>query len=214
LEKAVAALIAEPFDNNSRPAARPQPSASQPDATFPEVKGSVANATDIRGKRAPEFFVQEWVSRKPEPAGKVVMIDFWATWCGPCVQSIPHLNELAKQFGDRLVIVGISSETSKAFEQGAEKAKLEPESFAYSVALDSGKKMENAIKVTAIPHGIVMSRDWIVRWQGDPRRLTADILEQIIQADQAAAAGASDKSKGKRRGWRSAGGPSGSADER
>jgi len=41
--------------------------------------------------------------------GKVVILDFWATWCPPCVREIPHFNELAREFGDRgLVVLGVS----------------------------------------------------------------------------------------------------------
>ncbi|MEZ6184430.1 MAG: TlpA disulfide reductase family protein [Planctomycetota bacterium] len=48
--------------------------------------------------------------------GKVVIVDYWGTWCGPCRQEIPHLIELQREFGDLLVIVGMTYERT----QGAE----------------------------------------------------------------------------------------------
>ena len=49
------------------------------------------------------FFVSDYL-------GKVVLINFWATWCGPCVEELPSLNNLAKQYPDELVVLAISDE--------------------------------------------------------------------------------------------------------
>src|SRR5688572_1000965 len=40
--------------------------------------------------------------------GKIYVVEFWATWCGPCVKSIPHLTELAKKHADKVTVIGVS----------------------------------------------------------------------------------------------------------
>lgn len=208
LEKAVAALVAEPFDQSKaapvRPAEKPEAASSSPSGDFPPYSGAVNAATDLRGKKAPEFFVAQWITKEPKAEGKVVVIDFWATWCGPCVAAIPHMNELSKHFGDQVCCIGISDESKNDFEKGLLKRKLKPNSFQYNVGLDPAGKMYHAINITAIPHCIVMSKDWVVRWQGHPAGLTAETLAQIVKADSGGGAGGSTtKSPGgtKPRGW-------------
>ena len=209
LEQAVAALLAEPFDNTKRPRVKQQESGAdetqEKSGEFPAITGKIDNALDVRGQRAPEFFIDEWITSKPDPSGKVVILDFWATWCGPCVQSIPHMNSLATRFADQVCIVGISDEKQNDFNKGMDDKKIKPENIKYALALDPAAKMKSALQIRGIPHCIVMSKDWIVRWQGHPGSLSPQILEKIIKADGAAAATAPAKSKkpgAKPRGWK------------
>jgi peroxiredoxin len=74
------------------------------------------------GDRAPSFELADDSgsgARLEDYRGKLVLLNFWATWCGPCVQEVPSLNQLQQQFAaDGLVVLGISvDEDKEAYEQ-------------------------------------------------------------------------------------------------
>lgn len=140
---------------------------------------------DYRGKKAPEFVVGEWIHKgNPNMKGKVVVVDFWATWCGPCKALIPEMNKWAKKFEKDVVFIGISDEAKETvtkFQQGTP--------MNYPQALDSQKRMSKALGVEGIPHVMVISPDGIVRWQGFPGSsedpLTEEKIQQVIDASKA-----------------------------
>ena len=156
-------------------------------AEYPKEVKKKLYADDVRGKKAPDFAVQSWLTGEPDRKGKVVLIDFWATWCSPCREAIPELNALQAKFKDHLVVIGVSDETEETVREFMESTKIE-----YAVALDAKKQMSDAIHVHGIPHVLIISTDGIVRWQGfpfsDEEPLTADIVQQIIIADAGVAA--------------------------
>ncbi len=62
----------------------------------------------LLGKPAPALAFSHWLNGAVEPArmkGQIVIVDFWATWCGPCKRSIPHNNELARRYASRGVLL-------------------------------------------------------------------------------------------------------------
>jgi len=182
---AVAHLLTLPFDPSVKPRPRPVSDAStaMPRGTYPPMTGSAGAANDLRGRTAPTFVVDRWISPEPDARGKIAIIDFWATWCGPCIQAIPHMNEIAEQFRGKVECVGISDESKSAFETGIEKKNLKGSDFRYALALDPKGRMKSAFNVRGIPFVAVMSTDWVVRWQGHPASLTSSIVAAIIAAD-------------------------------
>jgi thiol-disulfide isomerase/thioredoxin len=207
LVKAVETLQAETFDSAAPKAkvitprderdpitgraAAPRPAARPP---FPEFSGAL-RATDLRGRKGPEIRVGQWMGEKPDTAGKVVMVEFWATWCGPCVASIPKLNALQKKFDGRMVLIGVSDESP-----GTVRSFMRTRKMEYAVASDEGRNMIGVVKPQGIPHGLIMSPDGIVRWQGHPGTLTEEMIQQIIDASGVTAGGNTDAGGPKR--WR------------
>ncbi len=115
--------------------------------------------------------------------GKVLLIDFWATWCGPCRAVIPEMNEWKTKFENDLVIVGVSNEKPEVIQEFMKGTKMN-----YAVTTDIDKTMSKILGVEGIPHVLIISQDSIVRYQGFPSqaedKLTTEKLEQIIKANR------------------------------
>ncbi|MGL5683168.1 MAG: TlpA family protein disulfide reductase [Marinifilaceae bacterium] len=136
-------------------------------------------AKSVLNEKAPELVVTEWLTEKPNTKGKFVLVDFWATWCGPCRKAIPELNELQKTFKDKLVVIGISDETAEKV-----KAMSEPIIEYYS-GIDKAGTMKKALDVRGIPHVILIDPQGIVRWEGYPmldgHELKAETVKALIE---------------------------------
>ncbi|GAB3709768.1 TlpA family protein disulfide reductase [Flavobacterium koreense] len=135
-------------------------------------------AKSFQDKEAPAFVVEEWISDKPELKGKFVLIDFWATWCGPCKRAIPELNSFQKEFEKDLIVIGISDETKEKV-----LTQINPKIEYYS-AIDTSKRLNDSYVVKGIPHCVLIDPDGIVRWEGWPQQkgyeLTSEVIKEII----------------------------------
>lgn len=141
--------------------------------------------TDFRGKAAPKFEVEKWLSGEaPDFKGKVLVVDFWATWCGPCKKLIPEMNDWAAKFKNDVVFIGVSDEPEATVSDFMKTTKMN-----YNVAIDTKKRMNQALGVEGIPHVMVVTPDGVVRWQGWPQDdadlLTEKVIGQIVKASKA-----------------------------
>ncbi|NOR86511.1 MAG: redoxin domain-containing protein, partial [Bacteroidales bacterium] len=103
-------------------------------------------AKSFLGQKAPTLEVEGWIQKPGSTDGKYVLVDIWATWCGPCRKAIPELNEWQQKYANKLVIIGISSETKEKVEEYAK------ENIKYANGFDTKSRVKIALKVTGIPH--------------------------------------------------------------
>lgn len=131
-------------------------------------------AKSFRGNPAPQILVEKWITLAPALEGKFVLIEFFATWCGPCRRSISHLNELQEKFQDRLVVIGLSDEPE------ADIRKLQEPQIHYAIATDTAARTKATVEVEGIPHTMLIDPQGIVRFEGMPDYLTTDGLQLLI----------------------------------
>jgi thiol-disulfide isomerase/thioredoxin len=149
--------------------------------TWDDEPGARAKHAALEGKPMPALDVKGWINGEVSPkemAGKVVIVDFYATWCGPCMAAIPHNNELLKKYKDKgLVIVGVC--TSK---EGQEKMAqtVKAKGIEYPTARDPKLKSEAAWKVQYYPTYAVIDRKGIVRAIGLQPEHVEDVVKKLL----------------------------------
>lgn len=144
------------------------------------------------GDPAPELKVGKWVKGSPVASfekGKVYVVEFWATWCGPCKATIPHITELAKKFKGKATFAGIS-----VFERG-DNYITKVESFVekmgdkmdYNVAADTeqtdkghmAQAWMEAAQQDGIPTTFIIDGEGKIAWIGYPTEMDGP-LEEIV----------------------------------
>jgi cytochrome c biogenesis protein CcmG/thiol:disulfide interchange protein DsbE len=93
--------------------------------------------------------------------GKVVLLDFWASWCGPCRQSFPWMNDLQRRYGSDLVVLAINVDQDRALAEQFLKATP----AAFRIEYDPEGKLATQFDVTSMPTSFVIDRKGQVREQ-------------------------------------------------
>src|SRR5262252_1443080 len=120
--------------------------------------GNGPDTLDPAGKPAPDFTLQTLDGKNvslQSLRGKAVLLNFWATWCGPCVAEMPHLEKLHREYKNKgVIILGIDDE-------GAEVAQgyLRQHGYTFNTLIDAEKQASRLYRINAIPQSFFITKD-------------------------------------------------------
>ena len=186
-----------------------EPEARQPDSQplirlvvpEPDSSATMTPQSLTIGDPAPSLILDPWIKGNAIEgfqSGNVYVVEFWATWCGPCRVSMPHISQLQTDYGEQVTMVGISDESEDvvreflAAEQNAETGATWGDVVNYRIALDRAAATSNAYMRAAnqngIPTAFIVGRDGHIEWIGHPLQLDEPLTQVVAgEWDRAAA---------------------------
>lgn len=151
----------------------------------------------LEGQPMPELDLTDWRNGEftaDDFEGKIIVVDFWATWCGPCIAAMPKNNKMHEKYAEQgVVVLGIcgSKNGQDKFDDVLAKQKV-----VYPSARDSSMQNAEKWKVMWWPTYAVVDRNGIVRALGLSTSHVEDVVKKLLEeqpADEAVAQGPADR---------------------
>jgi uncharacterized protein (TIGR03435 family) len=142
-----------------------------------------ATSVVMSAQQAPDLQVSQWLQapdgftgQSKDLRGKVVVLEFWATWCGPCVKAVPHLNQLADEFRDK----GVAFLAVTDDDEDRLKPFLAKQPINAIIGVDTERKNWNTFSVPSIPDTLLIGKDGHIIGATIPENLTAEVLRDAL----------------------------------
>ena len=143
---------------------------------------NVMGKQSLIGQNAPELDIEKYL-QAPEGKkslsalkGKVVVLEFWATWCAPCVAEIPHLNQLSEEFRDKQVqFISVTDESEDIIAPFLKRQEMKS-----WIGLDADRSAFEAYGVRGIPRTFLIDQKGIIAASLHPVGLSSDLIEKVI----------------------------------
>jgi thiol-disulfide isomerase/thioredoxin len=199
-----------PTPTRPAPAEKDAPKAPGKDGSkgAPKDAPPAAEPTLKVGDAAPALSIDAWVKGESVAElkrGHVYVVEFWATWCGPCIKGIPHLTTLQKQHKDKVTIIGVAAserrprnakegDPDRRLDRLKEFVAKQGDEMAYTVAFDADRSMSRDWMQPAarrtIPTAFIVGHDGKIAYIGSPLDKDFDAaVEKAVKASALAGPG-------------------------
>lgn len=108
--------------------------------------------------------------------GKVVVLDFWATWCSPCIKEFPRLQEMQNKFKDDIIVLTIN----KGEEEERLNKFLSTSKIELPIVMDKDHNLSKAFPHRFIPHTVVIGKDQKIKAITDSKNVTKELIEMVL----------------------------------
>lgn len=140
------------------------------------------------GDKAPAISIEHWVKGEKISgfeAGKIYVVEFWATWCGPCIKNMPHLTKLQKQYKDKgVTIIGVSSQDRRGIEDVRPFVERRGDVIGYTIAVDKDMETAKAYMFAtgqqSIPAAYVVDKKGNLAWHGHPMDGMDLVISELV----------------------------------
>lgn len=139
---------------------------------------------ELIGSKLIELTFTDWLQNQPTDTsfkGKYKVLEFWATWCKPCLEAVPHMNKLQSRFADsNIVFLSVTHQTREETAKTLGKHKFET-----IVVSDRTRRVHEMLRISymgtmGLPRTVILDGDNNIRWYGNPKSLTEKMIKKLL----------------------------------
>ncbi len=169
--------------------------------TFLIIESSYAQTNIKVGEKAPEINITHWIKNVPDDKtlnNKYIVLEFWATWCGPCIAAVPHMNEIQNKFKNNdLIFLSLTDENIEKVERTLKRI-----DFKSTVVSDISKRTfiefgNGKDGLVAYPLTVLIDNRGIIKWIGEPKQLSEELMKSFLADSETKSSSSKESDKNK-----------------